>query len=344
MSDIWESNSDDEYDFVDLDKTRNNIQENKVDEEYNFVEVTKIGENDDNLLNVELKYEAEEISETNVMPKNEKTKTVESKPVKKKRLFSSNEFLSCDQCNHSTPYPSNLKKHKRTVHEKVRALCVVCNQEFADLKNHTEVVHEKIKNFKCDMCDYSCYRDFRLKVHKTNIHTKTSEWHICPQCFVRCSDIDGHMQRVHINSVSSVYDFPCKDCKFLGKTKSALRSHVRSTHEKVMINCTVCAHRVNKWKITVHMRKHIDNKYKCKPCSKSYREKRDLAKHILYTHKNFRYRCNFCDKEVPNILAHVKFMHKEDANLEDVNTHEESVQFKKIKVMLGSNLVYNAEF
>ena len=332
--------TDEEYDFVDLDKIENKFdEEHNFEEKYNFVDLEQTG---DQILS--------DVQERNVQEKmnncdktdNEDGTGSEIKFEKEMKFFSPDDFLSCDQCNHSTPIASNLKRHIRTVHHKIRALCGICDQEFADLKNHREVVHEKVRNFKCEECEYSCYRQYRLKMHIYNRHSNQSVSYMCPKCFVKCSDIESHMQRVHLNPIPDDHNFPCTYCEFTAKSKNTLRGHIRTIHQETLISCRVCAHNVNKWKITVHMRKHLDNKFKCKLCDKTYREKRDLAKHILYVHKNFRYQCTFCEKEVPNILQHMKFMHKN--NGKDVDTKEETERFRAIKVCLGENLIYNGEF
>jgi hypothetical protein len=39
-------------------------------------------------------------------------------------------YTHCDMCEFKTKYPSNLKKHKMTVHAKVKKLCQFCNKCF----------------------------------------------------------------------------------------------------------------------------------------------------------------------------------------------------------------------
>ena len=271
------------------------------------------------------------------------------KDKKERRSFPQDEFLSCDQCDLKTPYLSNLKKHKKSVHEKVRFSCDICKREFADIKSHIDVVHAKVKGLKCDMCDYSCVKSTRLKYHKELVHLRQHLKQVCPQCFVICSNLDGHIQRIHKKPILSLSEsdepnLSCKECDFTSRSNLSLRSHERSTHRKEFISCSVCSKSVNKWTISVHMRKHVDNKFKCNPCDKTYREKRDLAKHILYAHKNFRHQCKLCHKDVPNIWGHMKFMHRAEANKDLIDKHEEDELFKEIKMKLGVNQVYNAEF
>ena len=63
--------------------------------------------------------------------------------------------LTCQFCNKLFTHRSNVLKHVRAVHKKVRYQCAQClkifNQE-STLKNHVKTIHEGIQH-KCDLCD-----------------------------------------------------------------------------------------------------------------------------------------------------------------------------------------------
>ena len=356
LSDMHNITDDEDFDFVDFETVKNNSVDIERDEHYNFVEINP-SEVKNELFSDNVKFEVIDGFEKNIAPMKRKEGNPDSLDVKIKdkkgrRSFPQDEFLSCDECDLKTPYLSNLKKHKKYVHEKIRFLCEICNRDFSDIKSHMDVVHAKVKGLKCDMCEYSCVKTTRLKYHKELVHFRQHLKQACPQCFVICSDLDhldGHIERVHNKPMLSLAQsnepsFSCEECEFTSRSNSSLRSHIRSTHLKEWINCSVCDKRIIKWSISVHMRKHIDKRFKCNPCDKTYREKRDLSKHILYAHKNFRHQCKICYKDVPNIWQHMKFMHKTEANKELIDRHEEDELFKEIKMKLGVNQVYDAEF
>ena len=62
--------------------------------------------------------------------------------------------LSCDQCNYKTKFEPYLKKHKRTVHEKVP--CTVCGKLIAKVRVtiHMNLFHteDKKRPFVCKVC------------------------------------------------------------------------------------------------------------------------------------------------------------------------------------------------
>ena len=54
--------------------------------------------------------------------------------------------------------------------------CDICNKQLATergLKKHRKLLHLKAKDKQCDMCSYSSYSNFNLRLHvtKENIHS-----------------------------------------------------------------------------------------------------------------------------------------------------------------------------
>ena len=77
----------------------------------------------------------------------------------------------CDQCDYATDWPSNLSKHRKSVHEKIRLACEECDFTTTNhgvLKKHMAKVHDKERArmrqrkgnavrqlLKCDHCNVS---------------------------------------------------------------------------------------------------------------------------------------------------------------------------------------------
>lgn len=75
----------------------------------------------------------------------------------------------CDQCDYATDWPSNLSKHKKSVHDKIRLACEECDFTTTNhgvLKKHMNNVHNKERTkrrkgnavrqlLKCDHCNVS---------------------------------------------------------------------------------------------------------------------------------------------------------------------------------------------
>ena len=157
MADLLQNNSDDDddFEFVDIEKVKQEVK-NKSDDESTFVEIENNSEavKQELLMKYRIKQEVSEDEFKNadaLMESNETEATdLMNKPAKEKKFFPEDEYLSCDQCNLTTPYISNLAKHKKMVHDKVRFPCEICNRDFADIKSHNDVVHAKVKKFMCE--------------------------------------------------------------------------------------------------------------------------------------------------------------------------------------------------
>merc|ERR1712183_159253 len=91
-----------------------------------------------------------------------------------------------------------------------------------------------------------------------------------------------------------------------------------------------------------HLRAHADKAFSCSPCEKSFRIRLIFARHILYTHKKHRNKCNYCKKDVTNLKFHDESAHKEvDSSTIDISLDVQMLQ--KIKLILGLTQVYNGE-
>ena len=68
----------------------------------------------------------------------------------------------CNMCGHRFNKKSNMVKHVKMVHEKLRPwTCEECNKSFSDRRDlvaHEDSVHKGLKPFDCPYCDYKCAR------------------------------------------------------------------------------------------------------------------------------------------------------------------------------------------
>ena len=74
----------------------------------------------------------------------------------------------CDICGHVAKYARDLKKHKKSVHEKVfDHECTFCGKKFSNKGNlnQHESVHTGIKKFQCHLCGKKCLRKGELEKH-----------------------------------------------------------------------------------------------------------------------------------------------------------------------------------
>ena len=79
----------------------------------------------------------------------------------------------CDECGHSFPKPSKLKRHVDGVHLKLKPFkCDKCDLAFFQegaLKNHVEERHEKIR-YPCNFCNTSYTKKSKMSAHIKNKH------------------------------------------------------------------------------------------------------------------------------------------------------------------------------
>ena len=83
----------------------------------------------------------------------------------------------CDQCEFSTQYMANLKKHRQAKHDGVRYQCNLCGHssttEFC-LRKHKFNKHLGVKH-PCDLCGFSSKSAAALTVHKKAKHAVEGE-------------------------------------------------------------------------------------------------------------------------------------------------------------------------
>jgi hypothetical protein len=125
-------------------------------------------------------------------------------------------YTNCDMCEFKTKFPSNLKKHKITVHEKVKKLCQFCNKGFIYLKEHIDTMHSKSKLYVCKHCNFSSVRLSGLRSHMKRKHSEPRVKQTCPICFIKCFNIQIHVKRIHEDPVQQREDFHCTSCSYKG--------------------------------------------------------------------------------------------------------------------------------
>lgn len=93
--------------------------------------------------------------------------------------------FKCSICDKAYNHRSSLRKHRRSVHEKIKDYkCEKCESAFPQryhLNVHQQVVHDKIKNFKCIVCSRAFGRRADLKRHE--------EVHSIIKCFKCCCNM-----------------------------------------------------------------------------------------------------------------------------------------------------------
>jgi len=248
----------------------------------------------------------------------------------------------CKYCDYTSNNAGSIKKHEQTKHEGITETCDICGKNYKDVKSHKKAVHFKVRPFKCPHCPYGALNNNSLKNHVIAKHTGNVHRKLCPHCPMRVKNLEFHIENTHVNPQPKDKKYVCDTCPYRTHDKSSLNSHIKMTHLKLTKPCPICEKNIILSKMRDHMKCHTENKYTCIACDKTYREKLDLSKHILYFHRKFRTPCKYCGKkEVTNIKSHVKFNHPEITEKIDISADMEQIRI--IKRQLDERSEYYGE-
>lgn len=127
--------------------------------------------------------------------------------------------------NDTNTRPSSGGSSNNTTSRSDRSQCPVCGHRFTqvgDMRKHVRTVHERLRPYKCDQCSRSFGENGNLQKHKRSVHLKERPFH-CSRCSSNFAFKDGltrHIKLVHDN----YHPFVCA-CGQRYKQKSQLRKH-----------------------------------------------------------------------------------------------------------------------
>ncbi len=110
-----------------------------------------------------------------------------------------------------------------------RSQCPICGHRFTqvgDMRKHMRTVHERLRPYKCEICGRSFGENGNLQKHRRSVHLKERPFS-CPRCAASFAFKDGltrHIKLVHENQ----HPFHCTLCGARYKQKSQLRKHAES--------------------------------------------------------------------------------------------------------------------
>uniref|UniRef100_A0A7S1TE55 C2H2-type domain-containing protein n=1 Tax=Compsopogon caeruleus TaxID=31354 RepID=A0A7S1TE55_9RHOD len=142
--------------------------------------------------------------------------------------------FNCHICRKEFDRKSNLNKHIRQVHEKLRPYgCNICGKKFgqkSSIDKHILVVHEKRKIHKCDRCSASFGQVGDLNVHIRTVHEKRRPYGCatCGATFGLRSHLNKHIRVVH----EKVRPYSCSLCVSTFGENSDLKKHMKSVHHE----------------------------------------------------------------------------------------------------------------
>ena len=175
------------------------------------------------------------------------------------------ERCPCTLCGKTFLNATHLKRHIESVHEKIRKYpCFECPKRFKQqthLKEHIKLVHDKKKRYNCSICGKNFHKKINLQEHillsseegKCKIDFENDDTLPEPNLEFPM-DWNGQDISKFINK--------CTVCGKIFSSKSHLKRHVESVHEKL-------------------------KRFQCDFCEKKYYQKSHLQEHVLAAHKDF---------------------------------------------------------
>ena len=118
--------------------------------------------------------------------------------------------------------------------KKVRFPCLLCPytaSQPSDLNKHVRGVHAKIREHVCKECGVAFARVDSLNRHFKSVHAKIKE-HVCKECgtaFAHAANMKQHFESVHLK----VRKHSCHLCSYRATLSSNLKAHVKAVHTKI---------------------------------------------------------------------------------------------------------------
>uniref|UniRef100_UPI00358ED782 zinc finger X-chromosomal protein-like isoform X2 n=1 Tax=Myxine glutinosa TaxID=7769 RepID=UPI00358ED782 len=208
------------------------------------------------------------------------------------RIHTGEKPYACSHCEYRSTSSSNLKAHIRCRHaDSLPHRCVDCRMGFLSMQEMQEhnAVHVNVcRGFHCPRCTHMCSTAAELDQHILMDHTDDFPQHcdICNKGFYRLSDLKRHMvahkgKKLH----------RCRHCEFRSTDPFVLSRHILSVHTKDVLL------------------------YKCKRCKKSFRQQRDLKRHMRVHQVKKIYQCEYCDystTDASGFKRHIISIHTKD--------------------------------
>ncbi|XP_023945553.1 zinc finger protein 62 homolog [Bicyclus anynana] len=225
-----------------------------------------------------------------------------------------------------------LEKNRKKRDNCLLFQCEYCPQVYVsvyELKNHMRVTHDKDYCLStCNVCFRKFFSKETIKRHK-KVCIPPKDVNNCSHCdklFTDISSLEFHIRIFHPQAQvadsftshleDSEQSYKCMHCDRVYNSDRSLKHHIKLKHTaNDPVKCQYCDKICkNKYYLAYHITTHNNTSWsKCDYCHKEFKSKRNIRRHIEYTHLGMqRYKCIECEtlfKEKRSLRKHVRVKH-----------------------------------
>ena len=242
-------------------------------------------------------------------PRKKRVKKDASQPKAPPREFPDNR---CDRCGQKFSCAAKIKEHIRVVHDRLMLSCQICNATMkwsSNMTVHMYTKHQigdapKKKEIKrdCVRCNIKFRSNQLLYEHLKSVHKEENVFK-CPKCFETFSNYNTffYHKTDHPELLPQELPHQCSVCHLrFTKVKLLVRHSERFGHKTDYeqstyqdLNCFKCGKGFSSYtSLSTHVK--MTNIYKqctyphlvCAPCKKVFDSRKDLEKHMKAVHPN----------------------------------------------------------
>jgi hypothetical protein len=161
----------------------------------------------------------------------------------------------CTECNFKTGSETNLRLHKKQVHELTLFKCDECGvntRTINSLKNHilrkhkgTQIDNLTVNTYNCELCDRTLPTELGRKIHTVKMHPHMAQHEKCDKCdltFTSKAFMKIHKDKIHKGRTlkrhiedTSEKEYLCQTCNVNYRSKSGLKIHSQTMHHSRMV-------------------------------------------------------------------------------------------------------------
>ena len=177
------------------------------------------------------KYDILGVAKRSVSVKKRRRNT---KPYATERDVPQTQFFSCPKCPSMFKSRGDLRRHKATIHDKVKPFeCDKCGATFGHrghLNRHVKTVHLRERPYKCNTCGFRFLQASHLEMHQKMVHEKLKPFkcHICKLSVTTRNALRNHLRHVH--DLKESYRCPIDGCKETFIIKFDRDRHLSKVH------------------------------------------------------------------------------------------------------------------